>query len=104
MANITGTNATQTLNGTNGLDTIRGLGGSDLINALGGADTITGGDGDDTLKGGVGNDTLYGHSPADLIPNSGNVTATLLANVGSGAVFVTGAPGDDGFVYALRKD
>ncbi len=28
----------------------------------------------------------------------------MLANVGSGAVFVTGAPGDDGFVYALRKD
>ena len=104
MANITGTNATETLNGTGVLDTIQGLGGSDQINGLGGADTISGGDGRDTLLGGDGNDIIYGHSVADLNPNSGNITATLLANVGSGAVFVTGAPGDDGFVYALRKD
>ncbi len=104
MADIIGTNATETLNGTGVLDTIQGLGGSDQINGLGGADTISGGDGADTLQGGDGNDTIYGHSVADLNPNSGNITATLLANVGSGAVFVTGAPGDDGIVYAVRKD
>lgn len=104
MANITGTHASEILSGTNNLDTIQGLGGSDQINALGGADTIAGGDGADTLTGGDDNDTIYGHSVADLDRNSGNIAATLLANVGSGAVFVTGAPGDDGFVYALRKD
>ena len=65
---------------------------------------ISGGDGADTIFGGDGDDTIYGHSVADLVANSGNITATLLANVGSGAVFVTGAPGDDGFVYAERKD
>jgi Ca2+-binding RTX toxin-like protein len=103
MAVITGTHATQTLNGTAGLDKIDGLGGSDRIDGLGDDDTISGGDGADTLKGGDGNDIIYGHSVADLDPNSGNITATLLADVGSGAVFVTGAPGDDGFVYALRN-
>ena len=104
MANITGTNASEILNGTGVSDTIQGLGGSDQVNGLGGADTISGGDGADTISGGDGDDIIYGHSVADLDPNSGNITATLLANVGSGAVFVTGAPGDDGFVYALSKD
>ncbi|GLS30724.1 Hemolysin-type calcium-binding repeat-containing protein [Mesorhizobium albiziae] len=104
MAQITGTNATEILNGTNVLDSIQGLGGSDQINGLGGADTISGGDGADTLQGGVGNDTIYGHSAAELNAGSGDIAATLLANVGPGAVFVTGAPGDVGFVYALRKD
>jgi Ca2+-binding RTX toxin-like protein len=104
MANITGTNATEILNGTVASDIIQGLGGGDQLNGLGGADTISGGDGSDTISGGDGNDTLYGHSVADLDPHSGDITATLLANVGSGAVFVTGAPGDEGFVYALSKD
>jgi Ca2+-binding RTX toxin-like protein len=104
MANITGTHASETLNGTTSSDTISGLGGSDLIDALGGADTIFGGEGADTLRGGDGNDTIYGHSTADLNLSSGNIGATLLANVGSGAVFATGAPGDNGFLYALKKD
>ena len=104
MANIIGTNATEILNGTVASDTIQGLGGSDQLNGLGGADTISGGDGADTISGGDGDDIIYGHSAADLDPHSGDINATLLANVGSGAVFVTGAPGDDGFVYALRKD
>jgi Ca2+-binding RTX toxin-like protein len=104
MANITGTHASETLNGNTSSDTISGLGGSDLIDALGGADTIFGGEGADTLRGGDGNDTIYGHSTADLNLSSGNIGATLLANVGSGAVFATGAPGDNGFLYALKKD
>ena len=68
------------------------------------ADTISGSDGNDTITGGDGDDTLYGHSVADLDPASGNIQATLLTNIGAGATFVTGAPGDDGFVYALKKD
>jgi Ca2+-binding RTX toxin-like protein len=104
MAIISGTHATETLIGTDGLDTIEVLGGSDTIDALGDSDTISGGDGADSLQGGDSDDVVYGHSEADLSPASGNITATLLADVGSGAVFVTGAPGDDGFVYALRKD
>lgn len=104
MANITGTHASETLNGTTSSDTISGLGGSDLIDGLGSADTIFGGEGADTLRGGDGNDTIYGHSTADTNLSSGNITATLLANVGSGAVFAAGAPGDNGFLYALRKD
>src|SRR4051812_6312594 len=104
MASITGSNATEILNGTGVSDAIQGLGGSDQLNGLGCADTISGGDGADTISGGDGDDVLYGHSVADLVANSGEITATLLANVGSGAVFVTGAPGDGGFVYAERKD
>jgi Ca2+-binding RTX toxin-like protein len=104
MAIISGTHATETLIGTAVVDAIAGLGGSDLIDGLGDSDTISGGDGSDSLQGGEGDDIVYGHSDADLNPASGNITATLLADVGSGAVFVTGAPGDDGFVYALRKD
>ena len=50
-----------------------------------------------------GDDIIYGHSIADLDPHSGDINATLLTNVRSGAVFVTGAPGDDGFVYAPSK-
>jgi Ca2+-binding RTX toxin-like protein len=104
MAIIGGTHATETLIGTSVVDAIAGLGGGDLIDGLGDSDTISGGDGADSLRGGDGDDVVYGHSDAGLSPASGNITATLLADVGSGAVFVTGAPGDDGFVYALRKD
>ncbi len=104
MPDFTGTNATETLSASETADTVTALGGSDQVDALGGDDTVSGGDGTDTLRGGAGNDILYGHSIADLDPSSGNITATLLADVGDGAVFVTGAPGDDGFVYAVRKD
>jgi Ca2+-binding RTX toxin-like protein len=104
MPDFTGTNATEILNGSDTADTVAALGGSDKVNGLGGDDTVSGGDGADTLAGGTGNDILYGHSVADLDPNSGNITATLLANVGSDALALSGAPGDDGFVYALRKN
>ena len=104
MAIIGGTHSRETLIGTGVSDAIAGLGGSDLIDGLGGSDTIAGGEGADSLQGGGGDDIVYGHSDADLNPASGDITATLLADVGPGAVFVTGAPGDDGFVYALRKD
>ena len=96
MADITGDNSSETIPGTASPDTIQGLGGTDVITGLDGTDTISGGDGADDIDGGDGNDTIYGHSVADLDPNSGVIQATLLADVGSGAVFVTGAPGDDG--------
>ena len=104
MAIIGGTHATETLIGTGGFDAIAGLGGGDFIDGLGDSDTISGGDGADSLQAGDGDDVVYGHSDADPNPASGNIAATLVAEVGPGAVFVTGAPGDDGFVYALRKD
>ena len=104
MPNFPGTNASETLSGSATTDTVTALGGSDQVDGSGGDDTVSGGDGTDTLLGGAGNDILYGHSVADLDPNSGNITATLLANVGSGALALSSAPGDDGFVYALRKD
>ena len=104
MPDFIGTNATEILSASETSDTVTALGGSDQVDALGGDDTVSGGDGTDTLRGGAGNDILYGHSIADLDLNSGNITATLLADVGDGAVFVTGAPGDNGFVYAVRKD
>jgi Ca2+-binding RTX toxin-like protein len=104
MPNFPGTNASEILIGSATADTVTALGGSDQVDGSGGDDTVSGGDGIDTLLGGAGNDILYGHSVADLDPNSGNITATLLANVGSGALALSSAPGDDGFVYALRKD
>src|ERR1044072_679456 len=110
MPDFTGTNASETLNGSETADKITVLGGTDKVAALGGDDTVSGGDGSDTLLGGAGNDILYGHSIADLDPSSGNITATLLADIGPGPIPVTGplaltgAPGDDGFVYALRKN
>ena len=104
MPDFTGSNASETLNGSESADKITVLGGTDRVDALGGDDTVSGGDGTDTLLGGAGNDILYGHSVADLDPNSGNITATLLANVGQGALALSSAPGDDAFVYALRKD
>lgn len=104
MADISGTNATETLIGTAIADILRGQGGSDRISGLEGGDTISGGDDADFLSGGDGNDLIYGHNTADLRASSSRISATLLANVGTAAVFVTGAPGDAGFVYALRKD
>src|SRR5262245_8822987 len=104
MPDVTGTNGKDTLSASGAADTVTALGGSDRVDALGGDDTVSGGDGADTLAGGAGNDILYGHSIADLEPSSSNITATLLADVGSGALAVTGAPGDNGFVYALRKN
>lgn len=104
VADLIGDNSSETIAGTSDPDTIQGLGGSDHITGLDGADTISGGDGIDEVDGGAGNDTIYGHSIADLDPGSGTIQATLLADAGARAVFVTAAPGDDGFVYALTKD
>ncbi|HKP25759.1 MAG TPA: PQQ-dependent sugar dehydrogenase [Dongiaceae bacterium] len=102
MPAFSGSNAKDTLSASEAADTVTALGGSDQVDALGGDDTVSGGDGADTLRGGAGNDILYGHSIADLDPSSGNITATLLADVGDKALAL--APGEDGFVYAMRKE
>ena len=69
-----------------------------------GNDVISGGDGSDTLIGGAGDDVIYGHSDADLAPRSWLIRVDRIAEVGSGgAVQVTHAPGDAGFLYALSK-
>jgi Ca2+-binding RTX toxin-like protein len=77
---------------------------NNIISGDGADNVLRGLDGSDIISGGAGNDTLYGHSVADLNPASGNIRATRLASIGSGAVFLTAAPGDNGFVYGLNKD
>src|SRR5262245_55925365 len=63
MANITGTNAGDTLTGTNSADQIRGLGG---------ADSMSGRDGDDILEGGAGGDLLDGANGFDMASYHGS--------------------------------
>jgi glucose/arabinose dehydrogenase len=104
MAKKKGTNAADNLTGTGSPDTIIGLGGSDMIKALAGGDTISGGDGRDEIAGGDGDDVIYGHSRADLQQNAGTIRTQTIANIGDGAVEVTHAPGDPGFLYALNKN
>lgn len=105
MANVPGTNKSETLDGLTGDgDTITGLGGSDIINALGGGDIISAGDGADTVFAGAGDDLVYGHSEADLSQNSGFIRARKIADIGSGAVQTVVTDGAPGFVYALAKD
>lgn len=73
MANITGTNSSETLNGTSGDDTILGLGGNDTLKGNGGNDRLDGGTGNDLLSGGSGNDVLIGGDGInDLFGNSGS--------------------------------
>lgn len=69
MANIYGTNGSDTINGGADIDYISGapLGGdpalevgNDILNGNGGGDTLVGWGGDDTLNGGAGYDILYG--------------------------------------------
>jgi Ca2+-binding RTX toxin-like protein len=61
MANVFGTDNSETLNAfdgvTNGADTIFGFGGNDTIFGLGGNDEIKGGGGADAINGGSGTDT-----------------------------------------------
>jgi Ca2+-binding RTX toxin-like protein len=61
MANVFGTNNSETLNlfdgVTNGADAIYGYGGDDDIFGLGGNDLILGGSGADDINGGTGTDT-----------------------------------------------
>jgi len=60
MANITGTDAADSLQGADQNDTISGLAGNDTLLGQAGDDVVYGGPGDDRLYGGPGNDTLDG--------------------------------------------
>ena len=101
---IFGTDASAIHNGTAGADRIVALAGSDSVRGGAGNDTIQGGDGHDVLRGGTGNDVIYGHSPGDGDVHAGRITATVLTNIGGGAVALVTAPGEDGFVYGVNKD
>jgi Ca2+-binding RTX toxin-like protein len=82
MANVFGTNASETLNAldgvTNGADTIFGFGGNDDIFALGGNDLILGGAGADDINGGSGSDT------SSYTDSAVGVTVSLESGTGSG--------------------
>jgi glucose/arabinose dehydrogenase len=104
MANLNGTNKSETLDGTDDDDIFVALGGGDTLNGLAGADTVSAGDGADTVFGGDGDDVIYGHSTADKHASSGSIKAEKIADIGFGAVQTALAGGDDGFIYALNKD
>jgi Ca2+-binding RTX toxin-like protein len=79
MANVFGTDSSETLNAldgvTNGADTIFGFGGNDSIFGLGGNDLILGGAGADAINGGSGSDTAsYTDSASGVTVNLGNGT------------------------------
>jgi Ca2+-binding RTX toxin-like protein len=74
MANVFGTDNSETLDAsdgvTNGADTILGFGGNDIIFGLGGNDEIKGGGGADTINGGSGTDTAnYSDSAEGVVVN-----------------------------------
>jgi Ca2+-binding RTX toxin-like protein len=82
MANVHGTNSSETINVfdgvTNGDDIIYGYGGNDSIYGLGGDDYIVGGTGADALHGGTGSDT------ASYFTSTGGIVASLAAGEGAG--------------------
>jgi hypothetical protein len=67
MANINGTDKSDTLDGTSGADVIKGFGGNDTLNGKDGADILDGGTGNDTMAGGLGNDIYYVTSSGDRV-------------------------------------
>src|SRR3954465_7714486 len=78
MADIFGTNSSETLSGTSASDNIEGRGGNDRLFGNGGNDRIDGGTGNDVLFGGSGNDVLIGGDGInDLTGDSGFATFTL---------------------------
>ncbi|MDI1295693.1 MAG: calcium-binding protein [bacterium] len=90
MANVSGTNAGETLNGTALDDIITGLGGNDTLNGLDGNDILNGGLGADTLNGGNGTDTAtYASATAgvnvNLVsgtqPNTGEAAGDVYSSI-----------------------
>ena len=63
-----------------------------------------GGDGGQTLVGTAGDDVIFGHSAADLDPNSGAITASLIASGLAQPTFAGGAPGDASGLYVTEKE
>ncbi len=114
MANLIGTNASETINGTAGDDIIFAGDGDDTVFAGDGDDIIqlVGSDGDnsllgeagvdqifssdsgsDTLDGGAGNDSLFGHGGQNLL--RGGDGDDRLQDSGAGASTLQGGAGDD---------
>jgi glucose/arabinose dehydrogenase len=91
------------MRGTDTGDVLTGLGGPDKLSGFGGNDVLSGGDGADKIYGGAGNDVIYGHSRADLNAASGDISFKHLASTNGGGVQTAVAPGDKGFLYALKK-
>src|SRR4051794_4097829 len=80
MADIFGTESSETLNGTSGNDNIFGRGGNDTLDGRGGNDRLDGGSGNDTLFGGSGNDILIGGDGInDLVGDTGADLFTVSA-------------------------
>ncbi|WP_439813804.1 PQQ-dependent sugar dehydrogenase [Zavarzinia sp. CC-PAN008] len=105
---VTGGSGSDTVKGTNtanGSNIIFNAGaGVDVFTGGQGRDTISGGAGADTLSGGQDDDVLYGFGPGDVAANAGQIVATQLTSLPFGAVFLTHAPGDPGFVYVVQKE
>ena len=82
MADVNGTNNSETINSLDGVtigyDNIYGYGGDDSIYGLGGDDIINGGAGADALNGGPGSDT------ASYYDSTAGIIASLAAEVGVG--------------------
>jgi Ca2+-binding RTX toxin-like protein len=85
MADIFGTDSSETLNGTSGNDNIYGRGGNDTLYGNGGNDRLDGGTGDDGLSGGSGNDILIGGDGVnDLVGGSGADVFTMSPRTAGG--------------------
>src|SRR4051794_30926710 len=85
MADIFGTESSDTLSGTSGSDNIFGRGGNDTLYGNGGNDRLDGGTGNDTLFGGSGNDILIGGDGVnDLVGDSGFDVFTMSTRTAAG--------------------
>ena len=85
MADIFGTNSSDTIDGTSSSDNIEGRGGDDWIDAHGGNDRVDGGTGDDIIFGGSGDDVIIGGTGFnDLYGESGFDTFTVSERTSSG--------------------
>lgn len=92
MADIKGTNKSDTLNGTDLDDIIRGRKGDDTLFGGEGNDRLAGGRGDDTLAGGIGNDRLFGGLGNDILDG------------GEGNDLLKAGDGDDRIVMSSGSD
>ena len=99
MANLDGTNGSESLIGSLEGDRLRGFDGNDTLDGAGGNDTLFGGGGVDILDGGDGNDTLDGGSGLDLL-SGGNGDDLYYINHEDEAVIELANEGIDTVVFA----
>ena len=97
MADILGTDSSETLNGTSSSDNISGKGGNDRLYGNGGNDRLDGGAGDDLIHGGSGDDVIIGGDGVnDLYGDSGFDTFTMSTR--------TSTAGSDDLVWDFHFD